>query len=214
VNTAQTIPATYEQLLPQFLLLSKNHETLQGEYALLKAELAQLKRMMFGAKSERFAPSANASQQELPLGVEATAEVETKQQQITYTRTITREKENPNHKGRLPLPAHLPRVVIELQPEEKVEGCTVIGEEITEELDYTPGKLFVNQYVRKKYAAKEPERIITASLPSRPIDKGIPAPGLLAQILIDKYVDHLPLYRQQQRFIREGVRIAESTLCD
>lgn len=108
--------------------------------------------------------------------------------------------------GRMKLPASLPREQVIIEPGEDVSGLKKIGEEITEELERIPGKLFVRQYVRPKYARAQGEGIVMAQLPARPIDKGIPGPGLLAQIVIDKYTDHLPIHRQLQRFEREGIR--------
>lgn len=112
------------------------------------------------------------------------------------------------------LPADLPREQVILEPQQDVSGLKKIGEEITEELERIPGKLFVRQYVRPKYAKPDGEGVLIAQLPTRPIDKGIPGPGLLAQIVIDKYTDHLPVHRQLQRFEREGIKLASSTLGD
>jgi transposase len=112
------------------------------------------------------------------------------------------------------LPAALPREQVILEPEEDITGMKKIGEEITEELERIPGKLFVRQYVRPKYAKPQGEGIVIADLPARPIDKGIAGPGLLAQIIIDKYTDHLPVHRQIQRFEREGIKLSSSTLTD
>ncbi|MDZ7403326.1 MAG: IS66 family transposase, partial [candidate division KSB1 bacterium] len=131
---------------------------------------------------------------------------------ITYTR---KEKSRPlTPPSRHPLPASLPREEILIEPQEDVTGMKKIGEEITEELEYTPGKLYVKRYIRPKYARPEGEGVVVGTLPSRPIDKGIAGPGLLAHVLISKYVDHLPLYRQRQQFRRHEVELAESTLCD
>jgi transposase len=91
---------------------------------------------------------------------------------------------------------------------------TKIGEEITEELDYEPGLLFVNCYIRPKYARADGNGIIISPLPSRPIEKGIAGPGLLAHLAISKYLDHLPLYRQRQQFKRQGVDLSDSTVGD
>lgn len=87
-----------------------------------------------------------------------------------------------------------------------------IGHETTDELEYTPASYYIKRYIRYKYAAKNKEGVLIGNLPARVIDKGIAGPGLLASILVDKYVDHLPLYRQQQRFKRENIPIASSTL--
>lgn len=87
-----------------------------------------------------------------------------------------------------------------------------IGKEITEELECEPAKFYIKRYIRYKYAAKKGEAVTIAELPERVIDKGIPGPSLLAMILADKYLDHLPLYRQKQRFARENIQIPTSTI--
>jgi len=112
------------------------------------------------------------------------------------------------------LPASLPREQVIIEPAQDVSGWIKIGEEITEELERIPGKLFVRQYVRPKYAKPDGNGVVIGELPSRPIDKGIAGPGLLAQIIIDKYTDHLPIHRQVQRFEREGMKLPSSTLTD
>lgn len=89
-----------------------------------------------------------------------------------------------------------------------------IGEEVTEVLEYEPGELFVKKYVRPKYARPENNGVVIGELPVRPLEKAMAGEGLLSQIIIDKYVDHLPLHRQMQRFERSGVRLAYSTLTD
>ncbi|MEO8148678.1 MAG: IS66 family transposase [Bacteroidia bacterium] len=214
---------TYEELLQQNILQAEviksqaekinKLEELEGKYFLLQQQFAQMQRMIFGSKSERFVPVANPSQATLEFNIEPAATLELKQEQVSaHTRTTVEKKTN--HKGRLKLPAHLERVEHKLDPTEDVTALKCIGEEITEELEYTPGKFFVNKYIRKKYAKPGGEGIITAALPTRPIDKGIPGPGLLSQIVIDKYVDHLPLHRQVQRFKREDIHIPASTITD
>lgn len=180
----------------------------------LKHELDQLKRLVFGSRQERFVPST--SQEQLALGLT----VETKQADpVVAVETIeyTRKKKETTEKvstGRMKLPANLPREQVILEPTEDVRGLKKIGEEITEELERIPGKLFVRQYVRPKYAKPQGEGVVIAELPARPIDKGIAGPGLLAQIVIDKYTDHLPVHRQLQRFEREGIKLSSSTLTD
>ncbi len=94
------------------------------------------------------------------------------------------------------------------------QGCREIGQEVTEELEYQPGKLYVNRYIRPKYVSADNMTILIAPMPERPLPKAIAGPGLLAQIVIDKYVDHLPLYRQQQRFSREKINIPYNTITD
>jgi transposase len=139
----------------------------------------------------------------------------------TVIKEVTVTKSAPviiNHPGRSPLPAHLRREETTIEPGMIPEGSKRIGEEITEELDYVPGELFVKKYVRPKYASAVSEngstQIVIAPMPVRPIDKAIAGSGLLAQVVIDKYVDHLPLYRQMQRFERSGVKLAYATITD
>jgi transposase len=180
-----------------------------NEIAGLKDQLTELKRLIFGSKHERFSPSQRPDQLSLGLDAQQQAAGERKTETIQYTRTKTEDKKQPQ---RLPLPSHLPRERVVIEPKEDVSGLKSIGEEITEELEYVPGKLFVRQYVRPKYAKANGEGVITADLPLRPIEKGIAGPGLLAQTIIDKYCDHLPVYRQIERFKREGVTLASSTV--
>ena len=118
------------------------------------------------------------------------------------------------HPGRLPLPEHLPVEEVEIYPEGDLSGMVCIGTEVTEELEMDPARFYIRRYIRYKYAPRDKEKdgVRIGELPERVIDKGIPGPGLLAGILTDKYVDHLPLYRQRQRFEREGITIPASTL--
>jgi transposase len=89
-----------------------------------------------------------------------------------------------------------------------------LGEDVTEELEYIPGRFVVNRMVRPRMACTCCEAIVQAPLPSRPIEKGRPGPGLLAHVLVNKYADHLPLYRQSQIYGREGIELERSTLAD
>ena len=187
-----------------------SYDELLAENIQLKQELADIKRLIFGQKRERFIPGQLDHQLSFGLGLEPSAEHEESTEQITYKRKKKTTKYTPH--SRQELPAHLPRREIIIEPEESTEGLSKIGEEITEELDYEPGTLFVNRYIRPKYAKGKSEGVIIGDLPSRPIDKGIPGPGLLSHIFISKFVDHLPLYRQRQQFKRQGVELSASTL--
>jgi transposase len=182
----------------------------------LHHELDQLKKMIFGAKQERFIPgSPDPAQLSMGLAAEqvaATSLIRAKKIEYTRTEAILT---NPvtTHQGRMKLPDHLERKEILVDVEGK-EGCREIGQEITEELEYEPGRLYVNRYIRPKYVSADNTIILIAPLPERPLPKAIAGPGLLAQIVIDKYVDHLPLHRQQQRFAREKINIPYSTITD
>ena len=133
-----------------------------------------------------------------------------------------RKKRTPH--GRLPIPDHLERVVIELDIDESERICprtgeplVVIGYEESEKVEFQPGRLFVNLYRRPKYAS--PDRlkgngvgVVTAPMPDHPIPKCKADCGLIAYVVVSKFADHLPFYRQDGIFEREGVRIARSTL--
>ena len=194
------------ELFNKFLTQANEHE---AEILYLKQELAQLKRMIFGSKSERHI-GGDPSQLSLGLDAEAVTPPEKETEQITYSRTKT-----DNKKGsaiRLGLPAHLHREEHIIEPEEDITGARKIGEVVTEILEYTPGKFYVEKYVRPKYVLPKEERIVIGELPSLPIPRGNAGAGLLAHLLISKFVDHLPFYRQVQQFKRQDIDIAESTI--
>lgn len=186
----------------------------QLQIASLQHQLSNLQKLIFGSKTEKFTPAdQNPSQLTLAIHAEQTAQQNiTAIQKISYTRVKTEVK--PNHPGRHKLPDSLERREQVIEPAVDISNLKKIGEEVTEELDYEPGKLFVNRYVRPKYAKPDNEGVIIAPMIDRPFAKSIAGPGLLAQLVIDKYVDHLPLYRQMERFKREGAVIAASTLGD
>lgn len=190
--------------------LLQENARLAAENTYLKQELSSLKRMIFGQKRERFIPVDPERQMSLELGVEPSDIVKKEIEQISYTRSKPQKKQTPH--SRNTLPSHLLRKEIVIEPEENVKGLKRIGEEVTEELEYKPGSLYVNRYIRPKYAKGNDDGILIGTLPDRPIEKGIPGPGLLSHVLISKYVDHLPLYRQRQQLKREGVEIAQSTI--
>lgn len=183
----------------------------------LQQQLSQLQKMIFGSKQERFIPSQTGSTQlSLDIAAEPIAACSiTSAQKISYTKTTAVIETKPlSHPGRMKLPESLRREAIIIEPAADTAGCKKMGEEITEVLDYTPGELFVKKYIRPKYARPDNEGVLIGSLPSRPLEKAMAGEGLLAQIIIDKYVDHLPLYRQMQRFERNGLKLPYSTLTD
>jgi transposase len=194
-------------------ILQENTQ-LKSQVLLLQHQIDQLKRMVFGSKSERFVPEANPAQLSLDIGLEEPVQMEpVESEKVEYER---KKKKKENHPVRQPFPTHLPREVVILYPEGYDENSTakIIGWEITEILEEIPGKVFVKQIKRPKFAKPEGEGVAIAELPSRPIEKGLLGENILAKIIIDKYCDHLPLYRQHQRFERIGVKLAYSTLVD
>ena len=119
---------------------------------------------------------------------------------------------------RKPLPDHLPRREQILEAGNACSDCggklKRVGEDVTEELEYVPGRFVVNRYVRPRMACACCEQFHQAPLPSRPIERGRPGPGLLAHVLVSKYADHLPLYRQSQIYAREDIDLSRSALAD
>ena len=200
----------YEQKVQAF-------DALQITVTGLQQRLAQLEKMIFGSRHERFVPTdINASQLSLGIQTESTATcsvVDAKK--ISYTRRDVSVEQKPLvHPGRMKLPENLRREEIIIEPANDIRGCKKMGEEITEVLEWQPGELFVKKYVWPKYAMQNSEGVLIGTLPSRPLEKAMAGPGLLTQIVIDKYVDHLPLHRQMQRFERNGVKLPYSTLTD
>lgn len=140
---------------------------------------------------------------------------------------ITRSAERPDietleeHKTRpvrKALPDHLPRQELVLDPGAACTACggnlKRVGEDVTEELEYVPGRFVVNRFIRPRMACACCEHFQQAALPSRPIERGRPGPGLISHVLVSKYADHLPLYRQSQIYGRESVDLERSTLAD
>jgi transposase len=208
MTTDSSNPATYDELLAENLDL--------------KRQLAYLKRVIFGQKRERFVPSVPEEQMSLDAlfetaGAKIPGFAESKEK-ISYER----RKPKKGH-GRNPIPEdlHREKIVLDVHESDKVCSCcgtpkNHIGDDVTEELEYKPAVFFVNQYVRPKYAcSKCPDNgITTAPMPPRPIDKGVAGPGLLSYILVSKYVDHLPLYRLQQMFVRYNIHINRSSMAN
>lgn len=193
------------------------YEQSQLQILSLTQQLDQLKKMIFGSRHERFVPTdINPSQLALDIQVEQTATCNIAEaKKITYIKANTSIEQKPLvHPGRMKLPESLRREEIIIEPLADTSDCKKMGEEITEVLEYQPGELFVKKYVRVKYSKPQSEGVIIGKLPSRPLEKAMAGPGLLAQIVIDKYVDHLPLYRQMQRFERTGLKIPYSTITD
>jgi transposase len=195
------------------ILTIAEYNKLVSDNKWLHEQLALLKRLIFGAKSERFiSGQPDASQLTLELS-SATVQEETKapeKEKITYQR----EKKDKNKPVRKELPAHLPRREEIIEPENIPDGAIKIGEAVTETLEYEPYNLFVRRIVRPKYVIKREEgvQIMVADLPSLPLPRSNASASLLSYIIISKYVDHLPFYRLAKIFKRNGVEIAENTI--
>jgi transposase len=197
--------------------------TLMSEIAFKQAtidklthEMAVLKRLKFAAKSETYnAEQKSLLEETIDTDLAAlAAEIEAQQPK----KPAPEDKQAPK---RQPLPAHLPRREIRHEPVSTTCGCGQamkrIGEDVAEKLDYEPGVFTVERHVRGKWVCacchqRGEGRLVQAPVAPHIIDKGLPTTGLLAQVLVAKYLDHLPLYRQERIFERAGLAIARSTL--
>lgn len=179
----------------------------------LTYELALLKRHAFGKRSEQLHALQISLLDEVVDADIAAIEAELEELAIPATEPATKQKPK-----RQPLPDDLPRVEIRHEPDSEhcAYGCQRrrIGEEISEKLDHTPGVFTVERHIRGKWVCDACETLTQAPMPAHVIDKGIPTSGLLAQVMIAKYADHQPLYRQAQIFARAGVKISRSTLAE
>jgi transposase len=192
-----------------------HHEQLlsrDAEIEHLQLLLAKLRRMQFGRSSEKV--DRQIAQLELRLG------------ELEQSRAIEAEPAKPSAAEhvvarplRRPLPAHLRREVqTYLPPQKACPDCggklKPLGEDVTEILEYVPERVKVIRRVRPKLACAGCDRIVQAPTPSRPLERSIAGPGLLAHVLVSKYSDHLPLYRQAEIYAREGVELDRSTLAE
>ena len=181
----------------------------------LEFQIAQLQRLIFGAKRERFISDVHASQLSIGFVADETAvevAVAAEMQKVAYERS----KPSKKHEGRMELPAHLPVQETVIEPSEDVSGMTCIGREVTDELELTPAVMVINRTSRPKYAAPESADgsvlIVIAPMPKRVIDKCIAGPELLTTITTDKHVYHMPIDRQLKRFSMLGIDIPSSTV--
>ncbi|HEY6371226.1 MAG TPA: IS66 family transposase [Candidatus Sulfotelmatobacter sp.] len=214
------ILAQHEQLLSAEDKLTTTQEQLQSrerEIEHLKLLLAKLHRMQFGRKSEKL--ERQIEQLELRL-----EELESKRSEsepnapepapVTASSTATAAKPT-----RRALPGHLPRQTRTHVPKETVcpqcrGALRKLGEDVSEMLEYVPASFVVIRHVRTKLSCTQCDCIVQAAAPSRPIARGMAGPGLLAHVLVSKYCDHLPLYRQSEMYARQDVELERSTLAD
>ncbi|MGC2793528.1 MAG: IS66 family transposase [Candidatus Sulfotelmatobacter sp.] len=210
------------------LVIAKHSESLEQHKELtsstheiehLKLVIEKYRRMIFGRKSEKL--SGELEQLEFRLeeletaqAAEEAAQAATEATQASSTRTDSKRRSRP---ARKPIPEDLPReVVTHLPAHNCCPDCggalRQFGEDVSEQLERIPASFKVIRHVRPKFACAACESVVEAPAPARPIDRGLPGPGLLAHVLVSKYADHLPLYRQSQIYAREGVDLDRSTL--
>ena len=182
----------------------------------LKLRLAKLLRERFGASSEKLRSAME--QLELLLGDLEEQIAETQPAEPEPPATAAPAETTRRKPARRPLPQSLPRDVVEHAAPCACPKCggalRALGEDVTEVLDYVPGSFRVIRHVRPKLSCRSCESIAQAPVPSLPIERGLAAPGLLSHVLVAKYCDHLPLYRQAEIYARAGVELDRSTLAD
>jgi len=220
VTARPTLP-DLEALDPAALkaLILAQHETLVSratEIENLKLLILKLRRMQFGRKSEKL--DQQIEQLELRLEDLETAQTESAAppRDDRPQMTAAREHRKP---ARRPLPDHLPRETQTYEPEQaECPECggalRRLGEDVSELLEFVPARFKVIRIVRPKLSCAHCEHIVQAPAPSRPIDRGLAGPGLLAHVLVSKFSDHLPLYRQSEIYGRSGIDLDRSTLAD
>jgi transposase len=191
-------------------------KTLEAER--LRVQIARLRHERFGRSSERLA--GEVEQLELRLDevladIAAAGGVDDTEDEAA---SAVAPEEKARRRGRKPLPENLPRRNVEHLP---AEGCTcracggalrVVGEDVTEILEYRPGRFEVVRHVRPAFSCRTCEAMTQAPMPSMPIERGRPGPGLLAHVLVSKYCDHLPLYRQSEIYARDGLDLPRGLL--
>ena len=179
----------------------------------LKLQIARLRRQQFGRSSEkidRAIAQFELQLEDLEVAAAAAAAVAAPADETRPSQTA--------RAGRRPLPEHLPRTEIVHEPSCSCPTCggemRKVGEEVTEILDYIPGRFEVIRHVRPALSCRRCEAMVQAPMPSLPIERGRPGAGLLAHVLVGKYCDHLPLYRQSEIYGREGVELDRAVLAD
>jgi transposase len=199
------------------LILSQHEQLLSrdAEIEHLKLLIAKLRRMQFGRKSEKVAWQI----EQLQLQLDELEASRAEQAASVVERIAGPEVARSTKPARRPLPAHLPRETRKIPP--KHVACPDcggelkhLGEDVSEMLEWVPASFKVLRQVREKLACGRCDRIVQAEAPSRPIARGMAGPGLLAHVLVSKYCDHLPLYRQEEIYERQGVELDRATLAD
>lgn len=199
------------QLVSANSKLSEQNGELLNRIIKLEEKLARLKARRFGKSSEKLERQIDIverllEEEETLLGFESKSSF-----------TLEGEIKSKGQARRKRLPAHLPREDVILEPEVKCDACggekfRTIGNDVSEVLERIPESFKVIRYIRPRCACTSCDNIVQAYAPSKVIDKGIVGPGLLAEIFVDKFCNHLPAYRQSQIYAREGVEISRSTI--
>lgn len=207
LDALKTLPEDPDELRGLVAIMGDEIKSLTYQNEKLKAELAGYRKARFGSTSERLDQLALNLVEDVEIAAAA-------EEQKAEPSTAAKPKRQHSRK---PLPDHLERREDVLMPD-RIFTCggalRQVGEDITEELEYIPGRFVVKKIVRPRMACKDCETFVQADLPSRPIERGRPGPCLLAHILVCKYCDHLPLDRQSKIYARDQVNLHRSPLTD
>jgi len=200
----------------------RKNESLQRQLTTLQHQMEQMLRRLYGRKSEQLNPNQMMFDSLILKSLEQNAQQAPPVAGIPVQPGVVKPRKASEHHGRVPIPEHLERVEILLDVPEEQKVCPETGEplkvitvEISEKLEYRPGKLIVNVYKRPQYALHESADsfggVIAAPMPDHPIAKCKADVGLISHLIVSKFADHLPLYRQDDIFEREGVSIPRAT---
>jgi len=215
MNADPTLVAGVQDMVRQLAEQSQQIQSLELKNQKLVLELAHLKRLRFGTKSEVL-----SAEQRMLFEDDADQDLAAVQAELDATTAVSAAARQPRVRaGRQPLPEHLERVDVRHEPASCSCGqcqreLVKIGEDISEQLDIEPARFFVIRHIRPQYACRRCETVEAAAVAPAVIDGGLAAPGLLAWVAISKYLDHLPLYRIEQIAARSQVPLARSTLCE
>jgi transposase len=220
IDQAQEQAAEALRLSEQITRRDTELHAAQIKIQALTLELAHLRRLRFGARSEAFSPEERDLFQETLASDLAAAQAELDSKQAEAAASAEPPPRSARSRaGRQALPDHLPRIEHLHEP----HSCTCgqcgtalvkIGEDISEQLDVEPARFFVHRHIRPQYACRACESVSAAPIPAAVIDGGMAAVGLYAWVMISKYLDHLPLYRLEQIAARDRVILSRSTLAD
>ena len=217
LDQAQKDAAQTTRLAEQITRRDSELRTAQTTIQALTLELAHLRRMRFGVRSEVLTAEQRDLFQETWDSDLAAAEAELAKQAALVAIEPTLPRAPRARGGRQPLPDHLPRIEHRHEPESCICGqcgnnLTKIGEDISEQLDVEPARFFVHRHIRPQYTCRSCETVSAASIPAAVIDGGLAAVGLYVWVLVGKYLDHLPLYRLEQIAARDQVILSRSTM--
>lgn len=219
-----SLKAEIQQLTELLEKMTNERNEYQKLYELVHLECERLRRHVFGKKSERVAEGQLTldfleGSDKKAEGSEDPEENEPSPNSSGNTKNPGKKKNRPKPHGRKPLPEHLPKERIELpaplEVQENPQDFRKIGEHVSETLEWRPSSLVRVQIVRQNFARIDDDAagIIASDLPTKPIEKGLAGPGMMANIIISKYADHLPLHRLQRIWERHHINLSRSTMC-